>query len=250
MTKREKRLDRALNTHGSDDPDMGDLRGVAERLERALAVETPPAERERALFVQGAAARRRKHGWGSLLIPALAGTALVLIGFFARASLPGNPLYPVREALQTAGLARTPVDEAERKVDRAEELLSRARGAALSAPGAAERLALRTIGELEGARDLLPELSATDRDRLAARITLIEERAVELVRAIPTPAASPSPSPSPDDRDRNRGPGGDDDSSGPGGGDDDSRGPGSGGDDDSGSGSDDDNSGPGSDADD
>ncbi|MGH2746910.1 MAG: hypothetical protein ACRDKB_03165 [Actinomycetota bacterium] len=207
MTKPEKRLDRALETRGSSDPDMDELRGVAERLERALDVESPPAERERTLFVQGAAARRRKHGWGSLLAPALAGAALLLLGFFARAALPGNPLYPVREALQTAGLARAPVDEVERKIERAEELLSRADGAALGSPGAAERLALQTIGELEGTRDLLPVLSATDRDRLAARIAVIEARAVELLRAIPAPDASPSPSPSPDDRGRNRGPG-------------------------------------------
>ena len=191
-------------------------------------------------------------------MPAALGAAvLVTIGSLGRVALPGQTLYPIREALATVGLAKSSTEEVERRISDARESLSEASSLVEKNPDSARALAFTAIGELQRARRFLADVPGADRAGYLSSIGRLEDRAAVIVAAVGgeidvTPSASPDPTDSPDD---NSGPGGDDDSgsgsdddsSGPGG-DDDSSGPGSGGDDDnSGSGSGDgDSSGSGS----
>jgi hypothetical protein len=217
---------------------------VAARLEERLDVDAPAAGRERALFTRGVGLRRKGFNPLRVVSPALAVVGLVaIIAFVGGRALPGETLYPVREALGSVGLANLPEEEFEDHIDDAERLLTQSADAIGSDQlSRAESLALRAMIELEAARGLIEELNRSNRDEAAA----IVDRRFGEARVLITSAVQLIEAGEDED---NSGPGGDDDSSGPGSGDEDSSGPGSGGDEDSsgpGSGGDDDSSGPGS----
>ena len=243
MTKPEKDLDRALNaTEPNGDPSIDALVMLAADIERDLAVEAPPASRDRAMFIEGVAARKRSM-WSSLTIPAVAGLALLgFIAFSGRAAMPGDALYPVRRVLNSAGLASSPVEEATRHLNQARLLLAKAEGA--GSAGSEERAAryattaLKILGQAE---EHMRYLEARDRQRLGAQIDSLTAQAVTFIQLDVDESVE-------SDRDDNSGSGSDDSDS------DDNSGSASddsGSDDNSGSGSDDsdsdDNSGSGSD---
>jgi hypothetical protein len=227
-----KDLDAALE--GAEPTDeVESLVEVAARLEDGMDVDAPTASRERALFTRGVGLRKKGFNPLRVVSPALAVVGLVaIIAFVAGRALPGQTLYPVREALDSVGLANLPEEEFQDHIDDADRLLAQSAGALGSdEPGRAESLALRAMIELETARGLIDELDRSNRDEAAAEVN----RLLDQARTLITTAALTIEG------------AGDDDSSGPGSGDDDSSGPGSGDDDSSGPGSgDDDSSGPGS----
>ncbi|MGH2818086.1 MAG: hypothetical protein ACRDJS_06450 [Actinomycetota bacterium] len=207
---------------------------VATQLEDGMDVDAPTASRERALFTRGVGLRRKGFNPLRVVSPALAVVGLVaIIAFVAGRALPGQTLYPVREAMDSVGLANLPEEEFQDHIDDADRLLAQSAGALGSdEPGRAESLALRAMIELEAARGLIDELDRSNRDEAAAEVDRLLDQARTLITtAVLTIEGT-----------------GDDDSSGPGSGDDDSSGPGSGDEgDSSGPGSgDEDSSGPGS----
>jgi hypothetical protein len=256
--ERERALDDALGSGSTpSDEELAVLTARADALRQELQAPAPNAARERALFVQGVGAR--KSGFFPLRF--LAPAAIVVAGIaavagFGRTALPGQTLYPVREALASVGLANTPEEEIDRRLTSAREQLREARTLGLADPAAAQTSVLGAIGDLERARTLTDELAREDRAARLTTIALLEERAVDMLVRM-------SEGPDPEDEIRgednsgpgsdNSGPGSDNsgpgsDNSGPGSGDDsggdDSSGSGGGGDDDdsSGSGSGDDDS--------
>lgn len=254
MKDREKALGRALDGKERAAVEVDALMAVSDKVSRAVKVEVPDAERERAIFVRAIGARRR-----SLLrqafVPAMsAAGALVLVllyaGFFAE---PGSALYSVRQALDDAGITQSSSKEIDATLLSAERDLASANAILEVDEKEAVRLAISAIEKVGQARSLLADFKDSDHEELVAQADLLEDKALSLIQYT---ARS-------EDRERaddNSGPGGgdgdDDDNSGPGSGDgddDDNSGPGSGdGDDDrSGSGGgDDENSGPGGDDDD
>jgi hypothetical protein len=223
-----KDLDEALK--GADPTDeVETLVEVATRLEERLDVDAPAAGGERALFTRGVGLRRKGFNPLRVVVPALAVVGLVaIIVFVGGRALPGETLYPVREALDSVGLANLPEEEYEDLIDDAERLLTQSANALGSDElGRAEGLALRAMIELEAARGVIEELDRSNRDEAAAEVDrLFGEARVLITSAVQLIEAG-------EDED-NSGPGGNDDSSGPGSGDeDDSSGPGSGDEDDS-----------------
>ena len=257
-----------------------ELADLARRLEAALEVDAPEARSEKALFVAGAGARGRRSPWPAALLPATAAVAvLIVLAVVSRTALPGQALYPVRQALDKVGLAPSTAREVRELLGEAEQLVEEAEAATASAPTRARYLAGRVMGALAEAEELVDELEGERADSLDAEIDALEERAEvaydaaddtldEREEAAEGDDSSGSGSGSDGDDSSGPGSGGDDsgkdddssgsgsgsadDSSGSGsGGDDDSSGSGSGGDDSSGSGSGgDDSSGSGSGGDD
>jgi hypothetical protein len=231
-----KDLDSAL---GGAEPteEVESLLEVAARLEDGMDVDAPTASRERALFTRGVGLRKKRFNPLRVVSPALAVVGLVaIIAFIGGRALPGETLYPVREALDSVGLANLPEEEFREHIDDADRFLVQSAGAlSIDEPGRAESLALRAMIELETARGLIDELDRSNRDEAAAEV----DRLLGQARTLITTAALTI-----------EGAGDEDDSSGPGSGDEDDRsGPGSGDEDDSsgpGSGDEDDSSGPGS----
>jgi hypothetical protein len=237
-----KDLDAALEGAKPTD-EVEPLVEVAARLEERMDVDAPAAARERALFTRGVGLRRKRFNPLRVVSPALAVVGLVaIIAVIGGRALPGETLYPVREALGSVGLANLPEEEFEEHTDDADRLLTQAVIAlGNDEPGRAESLALRAMIELEEARGLVEELARSSRAEAAAQVDRLLGRARTLITA----AALTIEGAGDDD---SSGPGsGDEDNSGPGSGDDDSSGSGSGGGDSSGPGSgDDDSSGSGS----
>ena len=246
-----KDLDAALEG-AKPTEDVEPLVEVAARIEERMDVDAPAAARERALFTRGVGLRRKGFNPLRVVSPALAVVGLVaIIAVIGGRALPGETLYPVREALGSVGLANLPEEEFEDHTDDADRLLTQAVVAlGNDEPGRAEGLALRAMVELEEARGLVEELARSNRAGAAAEIDRLLGRARNLITAavLTIEGADDDKSGPGSGDDDNSGPGsGEDDSSGPGSGDDDSSGPGSGDDDSSGSGSGGgDSSGPGS----
>jgi hypothetical protein len=221
--KRERALDRSLRGDRPTDPETAALVEEAGEVERSLAVDTPDAERERAMFVAGIRGAKRPFPIFRLMAPAVAVAGLLLIAVLGRDAAPGDALYPVREALHSVGLAPSPLREINKRIDAAATLLKEAE---IASRADARRQTLDAIYELGRARDLLPEIGSEARDQRSAEIAALERRAIAILNDLDESVLAPF---------------GDDDSSGPGSGDDeDSSGPGSG-DDET-----DDSSGPGS----
>jgi hypothetical protein len=262
--KREKELDRVLTGEIAGDDELGPLEDVAHELDRALAVETPPARRERAMFVHSVGGRSRKSSLAlRVAIPAAVALGVIALATYAgNTATPGEALFPVREALARAGLASTPLEDVNRLLDEAAESVERSEAAEELSPEAATRHAEDAIYLLHEARRPLTELSGEQREVKAERLEDLRERAIDVLGET-SPAAEERQEELEDLREERQ----DlreerqelreerrdaDDSSGPGSGDEDNSGPGSddSGDDNSGPGSDDsggDNSGPGSD---
>lgn len=141
--KPEETLDEYLTDRSiPDDPELASLARTADRLERGLDVETPDAYRERALFIQGVAARNRGFTWARLMVPVLAVSLVVMIVALGRDAQPGDSLYGFRKALDRVGLAEDPgqsaaklLNEAEAEIEIGEERvdLGKLRGARASA---------------------------------------------------------------------------------------------------------------------
>ena len=259
--KPEEILEEYLNEQTiPDDPELAALARAADRLERGLNVEAPDAYRERALFIQGVAARKPGFPWARLMVPVMAASMFVAFVAISRDARPGDTLYGVRTALDNVGLAEDPEDtaadvlrQAESKVEEGERLLDAERFAA------AERSADGAIRFAEEARELLEDASGEAREAGMERVADVKDDVEDLREDIVKDrsefleeAREEAAEEAGADHDI-----GDDDNSGSGGGDDDNSGSGSddgGGDDNSGSGSDDsdsdDSSGSGSGGDD
>ena len=237
--RQEKALEAALHT-GAANEDTRPLVDTATRLKKDLAIDVPPADRQRALFLSGVAARQRSiFSPARVLVPALAIAVIIFAGFAGQNAVPGQRLYPVREALNSVGIGESPLEEIEDQLWLATRLVREAEASLERNPGKALRLAVEAVESLGPARALVPDLDGQRAAKLH-QIEALEDRAVNVI----VEASSPS-----DDEDDDSGAGSDD----PGEGGDDNSGPGSddsGTDDNSGSGSDDsasDNSGSGSD---
>ena len=244
MKERRNRREGPLESERMfSDREVDDLLDEAKRVREELRVPAPSAARERAFFTQAVASRSPAALPLRFLVPAaLLVAAIAALAGFGRTALPGQTLYPVREALASMGLAATTEEEVQRRIDDAREQLKAARGLQLASPASAWTRVMGAIGDLERARTLAEKLSEDARTGRLATITKLEKRASGMIAAMNERAEQGDES----EGDDSSGPGGgddggDDDNSGPGGGDDDNSGPG-GGDDDSG---DDDSSGPG-----
>ncbi|HEX2235911.1 MAG TPA: hypothetical protein VHK89_06515 [Actinomycetota bacterium] len=209
-------------------------RALEGALERAFAADPPHSARERALFVEGVAARRSSHSPWRFAAPAVAvAAAFVLLGLVSTTTLPGDELYGVRTALSRVGLVESALDEADGHIASARRAVTAAEAAAETAPLRARRLAVAALTDLGSARAIATEAGAEER---LERIEDLEDRAVDVVEDAAKAEASGSGGSNDAGVDDSSGPGGGDDSGGG-----DSSGPGSGGSD---SGSDD-SSGPG-----
>jgi hypothetical protein len=230
---------------------------MSDKLEQDLKekfdeIPEPESRRDRAMFTAGVAARRPPPIWRRALVPTTAiFVVLLALSIGSLRAAPGQVLYPVRNALNSVGLAGQPVEVVDRVIRRGEVRLERADdlldNGDFSGAEALVRESLRQFGE---ARSLLNELNGEPREERAEEITDLEDEAYDLLEDIDEERADAAADAraGDDEEGDSSGPGSggsdDDDSSGPGSGgsdDDDSSGPGSGG-----SGSDDDNSGSGS----
>jgi uncharacterized membrane protein YgcG len=231
---------------------------MTDRLEQDLKekfeeIPEPESRRDRAMFTAGVAARRQPPVWRRALVPTTAiFVVLLALSISSLRAAPGQVLYPVRNALNSVGLAGQPVEVVDRVIRRGEVRLERADerldNGDFSGAEALVRESLQQFGE---ARALLNELHGEPREERAEEIADLEDEAYDVLEDIDEERAeAAADARARDDND-------DDDSSGPGSGDsddnDDSSGPGSGDSDDDnsgsgsgGSGSDDDNSGSGS----
>lgn len=252
----DRELDKALRTgEGAEDPRLTDLVRQADELETELAHEAPSGGRERAVFIQGVALRRRRLPGLRILAPAvIVLAALVAVGGFSRSALPGDTLYPMRKALASVGLASSSTEEAERRLDAAERALDQASLNVESDPAEAQELAVGAITNLRQAQRLLEDVDTERADDLLDRADDLEDRSINILEKLEEredraaerakerrERVEEALEEAEDKAEDNSGPGGGD-NSGPGGGDDgdDNSGPGSGDDDGT-----DDNSGPG-----
>jgi hypothetical protein len=255
---RERALDEALRSgKAPEDPELAALAQSARMIEGHLAAQPEHPARERALFIQGVAARRRPFPLFRILLPVSAvAAALVFLGLLGSSSLPGDNLYRVREALAAVGVAKEPTAEAQDLMTSAAARVARAETLVDTEPLRARRLAVDALVDLGTAARIARSEGAQGQ---LERIEDLEDGAIDVVEDAAKARADRSGGGGPEDRgsggDENSGPDGDGsgDNSGPGGGDSggDSSGPGGGdsGDEDSsgpGGGSGSDNSGPGS----
>jgi hypothetical protein len=238
---------------------------MSDKLEQDLKemfeeIPEPESRRDRAMFTAGVAARHQPPVWRRALVPTTAiFVVLLALSISSLRAAPGQVLYPVRNALNSVGLAGQPVEVVDRVIRRGEVRLERADerldNGDFSGAEALVRESLQQFGE---ARALLDELNGEPREERAEEIADLEDEAYDLLEDIDEERAEAAADARArdDDEDDSSGSGSgdsdDDDSSGPGSGDsdDDNSGSGSGGsgsgDDNSGSGSGDNNSGSGS----
>jgi hypothetical protein len=246
--KTERDLDKVLSGAGKpDDEDETSIAQLAKEIEAAFAVETPPARRERSMFVHALSGRKASH-MPSLRF-AIPATALMLLlaltAYFGRSATGGDLLFPVRKAMAEAGLATDPQEEIERNIERAEDFIDQAQDAADLTQ--AEGFVFRASGRLEQARVLADELGPDERSDVLEEIQDVSAEGAEVLAEIKEELLKESGGDEGSGSDDSSGPGSGDDSSGSGSGSDDSSGSGSGSDDSSGSGSGgDDSSGSGS----
>jgi uncharacterized membrane protein YgcG len=239
---------------------------MSDKLEQDLKemfdeIPEPESRRDRAMFTAGVAARRQPPVWRRALVPTTAiFVVLLALSIGSLRAAPGQVLYPVRNALNSVGLAGQPVEVVDRVIRQGEVRLERADERLDSGDfSGAEALVRESLQQFGEARGLLKELNGEPREERAEELTDLEDEAYDLLEDIDEERAEAAQDARRGSEDEE-----DDDSSGPGSGgsgsDDDSSGPGSGSDDDSsgsssgssgsgGSGSDD-SSGPGSGSDD
>ena len=175
-----RKLDRALN--GAEvEEGSHPLSDTAVDMQRLLAVPVPPPDRQRALFLSGVANRgRRGFPVARLLVPAMSVAVLIFAVAASRNALPGEQLYPLREALNAVGVGEAPQTEVDDRLHEASRLLAEARRALEVNPGKSLRLAIEALEQLGPARELLPELTS----RRAATLRTIESlegRAVKII---------------------------------------------------------------------
>ena len=186
MTRdRSDELHRAIGARGSQDRELDELVDTAQLVEDALRFEAPAGGRQRALFTHGIAARRRGFPLLRFVVPAavvLAG--LAVLGGFGRTALPGDTLYPIREALARVGLAPPTTDEVERRVEAADAALATAKRLAVTAPGTARGLVLGALVDLHRASSLLDDLGQEAREEWRDEIADLEDEAVDILLAL------------------------------------------------------------------
>lgn len=182
----ERELDKALRTgEGAEDPRLTDLVRQADELETELAHEAPSGGRERALFIQGVALRRRRLPGLRLLAPAVVVlAALVVVGGFSRSALPGDTLYPMRTALASVGLAPSSTEEAERRLNAAERALDQASLDVETDPSEARELSLGAITNIRQAERLLEEVDTESADALLDRADNLEDRSINILERL------------------------------------------------------------------
>jgi hypothetical protein len=171
--KPEDTLDEYLNERTiPDDPELASLARMADRLEQGLSVGPPEARRERALFIQGVAARQRGFPWTRLMVPLTAASMLVAFIAISREAGPGDSLYGVRKALSRVGVAENPSRSARTLLDEAEANVVEAETLEEAANYAAAEVALTdALVRLNEAEELLEdgtgELAEEQQERLA-----------------------------------------------------------------------------------
>src|SRR5687768_9038890 len=189
---REFELDKALGA-GSDEPsrELATLLHQAELLKDEFQTKVPAARHERALFVQGVAARKSSARPLRFLVPAaIMALLLFAVAFMGRSAVPGQSLYAVREALATVGLANSPSEEIERRIEVAQDGLTEAQSLAGSAPGNAQELVFAAIGDLDRAKAFLPDVSRDERTEYTVTINRLENRAAALIVSLDSGARS------------------------------------------------------------
>ena len=179
--RQEKALDAALDG-GTPDEETQPLVDTASRVKQTLAVDVPPADRQRALFLSGVAARERAARFSPLrvLVPALAIAIVTFAAVAGQNALPGQSLYPVREAMNTVGIGRSPIAEVDDHCEEAVRLIERAEDSLDEDPEGATTLALRAIQRLGPARSLLPELNG-EREDWVEWVEDLEDDAIEII---------------------------------------------------------------------
>ncbi len=179
----DRELDKALRTgKGAEDPRLTELVRQADQLETELAHEAPSGGRERAVFIQGVALRRRHLPGLRILAPAVVVlAALVAVGGFSRSALPGDTLYPMREALASVGLAPSSTEEAERRLNAAERALDQANLDVETDPSEARELSLGAITNIRQAERLLEDVDTERADALLDRADDLEDRSINIL---------------------------------------------------------------------
>lgn len=164
-----------------DDPQLASLARAADRLERSLDVEAPDAYGERALFIQGVAARRPGFPWARLMVPVMAASLFVLFVALGRDAQPGDALYGFRTALTRVGLAEDPgqsaiaiLNDAEEELERGNERLDS--GNFIGARGSAEKV----LRQVQQAKALLEDASGERREEGLERAEDVLDGAREL----------------------------------------------------------------------
>lgn len=234
--RQARKLDEALRGAAPDD-ETGPLTQTADELRDSFLTDVPPADRQRALFLSGVTSlERSRFSPVRVLVPALTIGILAFAVMVGQRALPGEQLYPLREAMNAVGIGEASIDEVDAHLHESAKFIRQARLILEENPDRALALAVQALEELGPARELIPELNGRQDEKLE-QIEDLEDEAVDLIEeAI-------------ENRDRseietNGSSGSDDDDSGPGDGGDDSSGSGSGDSDDDGDG--DDSSGSGS----
>lgn len=164
-----------------DDPELASLARTADRLEHSLDVEAPDAYRERALFIQGIAARRPGFPWQRLMAPVMIAALFVAFVAVSRDALPGDALYGARKTLNRVGLAEDPSRSAKRVLDGASSMIVQAEQH-LDAErfAAAQRSAFEARFTIREAVILLEEASGEAKEEGLERVEELREQAREL----------------------------------------------------------------------
>ena len=164
---------------------------LGRKLRDHLEIEPPNRSAARTMFIAAVAARRRRPAWRVLAPVALGLVLLTSLGAVARTALPGQTLYPIREVLHSVGLAPSIAHEVAHRLDTARAALNE---------GEEPADAQEAIAALASARELLGEVSGTERSDLASEMEELEQEALGLLalddaaadatapeRRIPTP---------------------------------------------------------------
>jgi hypothetical protein len=199
-------LDRALADRVSAatvlDPEVADLVEVGDRLERSAAETTPSAEfraaaRQRLLVgmarspggarSRGVSVGDRVRAWAASFAAGLAalGFAGAATASASASALPGDPLYPVKQATETVALHLATTDaareeillhQADTRLDEAARLLEQGRAADVPATTARYDDTLGALAETTGS------------EAVEANLRTNEVRLSELLQAAPGPA--------------------------------------------------------------
>ena len=179
--KRAKELEAALQGDARNE-ETQPLVDTAERLRRTLAVDVPPADRQRALFLSGIEARRHvRLSPLRLAVPALAIAVVVFAVIAGRHALPGEQLYPFREALNAVGIGESPIAEVDTHLNEAWRLVKQADEIVDTNPERALSLAIRGLEELGPARELVAELNAERAEEKLDQIEDVEDDALDTI---------------------------------------------------------------------
>ena len=179
MTKQlERELDQALERGTpARNEEIESLVQTASRFaDQTPALPDAPSG-SRALFIQ-AVGTRRSAGWLPFLGSATATAAvLVVVLLLGRTAIPGEALYPVRQALRSVGLAPASVEEIDDLLAEAQVQLANAEEINDFSQQKARRLALNAARLLGGAEQLLEEIEdeGQTESRYAAVASLLEK---------------------------------------------------------------------------